>query len=48
MMDTGHGIHWGFCSMRCSTNQGLVDKLGAERDRGEVVKGQTSYLSVIL
>lgn len=29
-------------------NQGLVDKLGAERDRGEVVKGQTSYLSVIL
>lgn len=47
-MTDGHWIHWSFCNMHCSTNQGLVDKLGAEYDRGEMVKGQTSYLSVIL
>lgn len=32
--------------MPCRTSQGLEDKLWAEHNPGEVVKGQMSYLSV--
>lgn len=31
VMNNVHWIHWGFCSMHHNTNQGLVDKLGAEQ-----------------